>query len=163
MAKSGMKGRAKSTVQTRRAAKPAKKTAGTKPKRGRGERGPEFTDEAIIEALDMAHGFISIAARVLKCSQNTIRQRIRTSRAVADAYEDINESNLDLSESKLLLAIDRGDVGAIKFHLEHKGQKRGYGDRHEVEIKTPGAAILEQVTVADIDRILALRGEDGEE
>jgi len=166
MAKDGMKGRAKSTVRRKGAKKPktpAKKPAEAAPKRRRGERGPEYTDEAIIQALDMARGFISIAARSLGCSQNTIRERIRTSKAVAEAYEDINESNVDLSESKLLLAIDRGDVGAIKFHLEHKGQKRGYGDRHELEIKTPGAAILEQVTVADIDRILALRGEDGEE
>lgn len=131
-------------------------------KRRRGEHGPVFSDEEIIAALEKARGFISIAARVIGCSQNTIRERIKTSKDVGEAHRDINESNVDLSESKLLIAIDRGDVGAIKFHLEHKGADRGYGNKHEIEIKTPGAAILEQVTVADIDRILSMREGGGD-
>ena len=138
---------------------PKAKTAAKKPATEKKRtRGPSISDTRIINALNKARGFISIAARILRCSANTIRHRIESSDAVRDAYDEINEANLDLSESKLLLAIDKGDVSAIKFHLEHKGAWRGYAPRHEVEVHAHGAAaILSQVTVEDIDRILALR------
>lgn len=139
-----------------KAAKP-RKGAADAPRRRRGEHGPSYTDEQIINALRAAQGFISMAADVLGCAQNTIRDRIKTSKAVADALRDINEAALDYSESKLLLAIKAGKFEAIKFHLERKGASRGYAPQQQVEVRTPGAAILEQVTVADIDRILAMR------
>ena len=136
----------------------AKRENATKTSKKRGERGVGVSNARIIQALEKSRGFISIAARVAGCSPNTIRARLKSSKEVAEAYDEINEANIDLSESKLLLAIDAGDVGAIKFHLEHKGAARGYAPKQEVEVKTPGAAILGQVSVEDIDRLLRIRG-----
>lgn len=150
--------------KARRSAKTAAAVARTpapQAARGRGEHGPLYSDEEIIGALQQAQGFISMASKVLGCSPNTIRARIRASKAVADALEDIEDAALDYSESKLLLAIKAGKFEAIKFHLQTKGAKRGYAPHQQVELRTPGAAILAQVCVADIDRILAMRDREG--
>lgn len=140
-----------------KAAKSDKSKVTSDLKRKRGERGVSVPDKRIIEALDKARGHITMAARIIGCAPNTIRNRLKASKAVAEAYEEICESTLDFVESKLLIAIDSGDFQAIKFYLEHKGAKRGYANRQELEISAPGAAILAQIAVADIDRILALR------
>ena len=51
---------------------------------------------------------------------------------------DVEEGLLDLSESKLLDAIRKGNLTAIIFHLKTKGKDRGYVERtenrHDAEI-----------------------------
>lgn len=53
-----------------------------------------------------------------------------------ELIEQERETLLDFAESKLVGAIDKGDVAAIKFYLSTQGKKRGYIQRVETDVKT---------------------------
>jgi len=85
--------------------------------------------EQIEKALKANGGFISQAAKSLNVRYQTIWERIRRSSRLKQSYEEIRESYLDLAESKLLVKIREGDLGAICFFLKCQGKKRGYIER----------------------------------
>ena len=98
---------------------------------------PKISDQNMIEALRKAKGFKSIAADALQCSRMTIEKRLKASKRVADAYAEITERNLDLAESKLLVAVNAGQPWAIKFLLGLKGGARGYRKEIKIESEQP--------------------------
>lgn len=52
----------------------------------------------------------------------------------AKAVDEVNESNLDYAESKLLSLIRQENATAIIFYLKTKGKKRGYIERVENDL-----------------------------
>lgn len=94
-----------------------------------------YSDKQIIDALEKTHGNQAAAARALECSRNTIRNRINSSEDVKEAYDSVNEANLDKAENELMDLVRSGDFRAIKFYLRTKGRKRGYGDRLDLTSK----------------------------
>lgn len=91
-----------------------------------------YSDKQIIEAIEKTGGNQAAAARALECSRNTIRNRINTSEKVKEAYDSVNEANLDKAENTLLELVQAGDFRAVKFYLRTKGRMRGYGDRMDI-------------------------------
>ena len=51
----------------------------------------------------------------------------------AEDVKDVQESLLDLAESKLMENINKNDNTSIIFFLKTKGKKRGYIERQEVD------------------------------
>ena len=51
---------------------------------------------------------------------------------------DVDESLIDFSESKLLEQINDGNLTAIIFHLKTKGKKRGYVEKSESDMNVTG-------------------------
>lgn len=98
-----------------------------------------YSNEQIIDALEKTGGNQAAAARALDCSRNTIRNRINSSEEVKEAYDSVNEANLDRAENELMELVQSGDFKAIKFYLRTKGRKRGYGDK--MDITTDGDKI----------------------
>lgn len=92
-----------------------------------------YSDNQIINALKKAGGNQAAAARALDCSRNTIRSRINSSDKVKEAYDSVNEANLDKAENELIELVRSGHFGAIKFYLRTKGRTRGYGDKMELD------------------------------
>jgi len=88
--------------------------------------------EEIIKALELKKGFVSMAAKALHISHQGLLKRVQSSKELQEILAAINEKHLDRSEEMLLQLIDRGNIGAIKFHLMCKGKNRGYVERHEV-------------------------------
>lgn len=88
--------------------------------------------EEIIKALELKKGFVSMAAKALRISHRSLLNRVNGSKELQEILVAINEKHLDRSEEMLLKLIDRGNIGAIKFHLQCKGKNRGYVERHEV-------------------------------
>ena len=72
----------------------------------------------------------------LKCSPSTIKRYIDRSEALARIEGEVVEQFVDLAESRLVQAINHGNLTAIMFYLKTKGQHRGYTERHQVEGKT---------------------------
>ena len=85
-------------------------------------------------ALDAGGGFVTYAARILKCRVETVRQYIKNYPILAELLSDVNESHLDTSELGLFRKRDLGDNTAIIFHLKCKGKKRGWIDNAAINI-----------------------------
>ncbi len=90
-----------------------------------------FTIEQIEEALKNSKGLISLAAVELGCVFATVTNYIKRYKTLQKSLEEINETNLDFCESKLLQQINEGNTTAIIFYLKFKGKRRGYCERQE--------------------------------
>jgi hypothetical protein len=87
--------------------------------------GKVSTDE-IIEALVAENGMLTIAAKRLKISFNTLKKYISKDPKVQEAISFIEEHSLDRAEKRLLTMIDEGNTAAVFFYLKCKGKKRGF-------------------------------------
>jgi predicted transcriptional regulator len=95
-----------------------------------------FSVIQITEALIKAKGFISRAARLLDCTQITVRNYIEKYPELNETLKDCRETFLDLAESKLIQNINNNDNTAIIFFLKTQGGSRGYQEKKEVENET---------------------------
>ena len=101
-------------------------------------RQPRFTIDQVAEALRGAAGIRSAAAAVLGCSPSTVKRYVDRSETLARIEKEVVEFNLDLAESRLLDAINDGNLTAIMFYLRTKGKQRGYSERHQIEGRDGG-------------------------
>jgi hypothetical protein len=92
----------------------------------------KVTDKQIKEALWNSGGFITHAAQQLHMAYSSISERIRKTPELQKELEVVRESHLDLAESKLIEAVNKGRPWAICFYLKCKGKHRGYIERQEV-------------------------------
>lgn len=113
----------------------------------------QYKAEQIINAITKTRGNKAAAARALKCSRNTIDRYIATYATVREAYDEVNETTLDVSESLLTQFMEgriekqttREQLDALKFYLRTKGKERGYTERSEVTGKDGGPFQVEGV------------------
>jgi len=89
---------------------------------------------------------IAIAARLLRCSRQTIYTAVRTYPEVKEALDDARELGLDLAEMALFKAIDKGQGWAITLYLKTQGRKRGYVEK--VDVGSDSATLEELVLMA---------------
>jgi hypothetical protein len=94
---------------------------------------PKYTDGQIIEALEKSRGMVYVAARLLKCSPDTILKRIKDKVAVAEVVQAQAELFVDTAELKLIESVNNGDSWAIQFALKTKGKNRGYVEKQEID------------------------------
>jgi len=94
------------------------------------------TIKQIEDALRATGGFVSQAAKKLGISQSAVSNRIAKSKELQEARIEIEESYLDLAESKLIKNINKNDNASIFFYLKCKGKHRGYIERSEVDQTT---------------------------
>lgn len=93
-----------------------------------------FTVRQVGLALDAAGGWVTYAARILKCRVETVRQYVKSYPALQELVSDVNDAHLDTSEVALFRKRDLGDNTAIIFHLKCKGKKRGWIDNAAINI-----------------------------
>lgn len=103
------------------------------------KKGRKFkvTDLQIKKALRKSHGLLTHGAKKLGISYQCLRNRLAASESLQKAVGDIQERNLDFSESQLRRQIRKGNLTAIIFHLKCKGKARGYVERFEQHVSTP--------------------------
>jgi hypothetical protein len=112
---------------------------------------PRFKIEQVAEALRKSAGIQAGAARILGCTRASVCQYVARYPQLARVADEAIEFNLDLAETKLIDAVNQGEMTAIKFYLETKGKSRNYTRRHEVTGANGGAI---EVTGAR-DRLIA--------
>lgn len=83
----------------------------------------------VIEALRSSAGIQSLAAAKLRVSPQTIGRYIKKHPDVRLAIDDIIDEVVDLAQGKLIERIRKGDMTAIRYYLDNKGQAQGYGVR----------------------------------
>jgi hypothetical protein len=101
--------------------------------------GKKIGAEKVAEAIRKTGGVLAAAARALGCDRSTIHRYVNDYATVREAYEEANETNLDIAEGKLLEQVRAGDPKQIQFFLRTKGRSRGYGDKMEVTGEDGGA------------------------
>jgi hypothetical protein len=95
----------------------------------------KYTKEQVIDAIKRSRGFISQAAKILKCTNATVYHYKERYIEVEDAIKNERESLLDFAESKLLENINNNDNAAIIFFLKTQGKHRGYSEKEQITIK----------------------------
>jgi hypothetical protein len=84
------------------------------------------------DALTESRGLVTVAAKVLGCDGQTVRNYIERFPAVAQAVIDARESLIDSAEYKLAEAIEqRGERWAVTLALRTLGRGRGYSEQSE--------------------------------
>ena len=100
----------------------------------------KYATAKIIAALQAADGLVSVAARALACSPQTIYNRAHQVQTVQAAITEARAELVDLGEKALREALIRGEPWAVSLTLKTLGKSRGYTERQEV-------AGLEDVTI----------------
>lgn len=93
-----------------------------------------WSDQQIIEALEAAQGYISVAARRLGCEPSTIYSRMEKSAAIRATKDRFDEIQLDNAEIALQGLIAEKDRWAVGFILKTKGAKRGWVESRNLNI-----------------------------
>ena len=89
----------------------------------------KFSNKRMIEAITKAEGNLSAAARMLKTTRQTVTDYVNSYDDVRAAYEEANDTVLDVVENKLVEQAKQGLPDQVRFFLRTKGRSRGYGDR----------------------------------
>lgn len=82
-----------------------------------------------LEALGRSGGVVAEACIATGIGRSTYYRWYADDCDFREAVDDIAETQIDFVESKLLRAINNGDVTATIFYLKTKGKKRGYSDK----------------------------------
>ena len=98
------------------------------------KRAVRVTDERVIEVLQATAGIVAHAAKKLGYNRCHLWKKIANSQTLKEAYDSIQEANVDFAESKLLQAINAGDMTGIIFYLKCKGKKRGFVEKAELDV-----------------------------
>lgn len=90
-----------------------------------------YSTDEIVTAIMKAGGLVSRAARLLKCSRDTIYAR-REEPAIREAIERARYYALDDAEDALQHLVKEREPAAVFFTLKTLGKMRGYIERQEL-------------------------------
>lgn len=113
----------------------------------------------MIAALKKWAGIQSLAAKELNTSRQNVFYRIKNSPRIQAVIAEIEEETLDIGEGHLIKMLREGDKEIVRYYLDRKGKKRGYGTRGEFETKL-SEDTLTAIVIAmggDLDKLKAAR------
>ena len=122
-----------------------------------------YSPGKVAEALTLAAGIKAEAARRLGCTRNTVNAYIKRYPEVEEAWYEARETVLDLAQSKLQAAVERGEWEAVRYTLSTLGKDRGFTTRFTpapVQAAGGGGMPSYEEFLADIRRVY---GEEEEE
>ena len=93
--------------------------------------------EDFLKAFNAGYGIILTACEAVNISRSTYYKWMREDPEFKEKVEEIQESQVDFVESKLIKAIEANDTTAIIFYLKTKGKKRGYSDKAQPKTADP--------------------------
>lgn len=97
-----------------------------------------LTTDQVIEALRQSEGYVAQAASLLGVTVQTVYNYRDRYASVAEAFSETREKRHDHVESKLMKAIDNGNIAAIIFYLKTQAKNRGWVERQELTGKDGG-------------------------
>ena len=93
--------------------------------------------ESILKALESSLGVVTVACKSADVPRSTYYKWLNEDEEFAKSVKDIENIALDFGESQLHKQIGDGNTSATIFFLKTKGKKRGYDERHHIEISKP--------------------------
>ncbi len=88
-----------------------------------------YSPVKVAEALRQAAGIKCHAAELLHCTRSTVDAYIKRYPEVHEAWIDARETLVDLAQSKLQTAVERGEWPAVHYTLSTLGKDRGFTTR----------------------------------
>ena len=98
----------------------------------------EETQELFIVLFSASRGNITRTCEQTGISRATYYNWCKDNDSFSARLLHVTEERLDFAEDKLLIAIDKMDVSAIRYLLDAQGRSRGYGQASKLEISGPG-------------------------
>lgn len=86
----------------------------------------------ILEDLKTYRPLVRTADR-LDCSYSGLLEFIKRTPVLSEAKHRYQLGAVDIAESRLMQAIDVGNLSAIMFYLDRMGRDRGYGQHETIE------------------------------
>lgn len=96
--------------------------------------GKKERQELFLKYFKEAKGIVSYACQKIGITRSCYYKWLDTDSKFKEKCEEVNEETIDIVESKLLSAINEGELTAIIFYLKTKGKKRGYVERVEQDV-----------------------------
>ena len=109
----------------------------------------QLKKNTFLKFLKEGMGIVSYACDKTNISRQTFYNWKDNDDDFAQQAEDIQETTVDMAESKLLTSINEGNVAAIIFYLKTKGKKRGYVEQHDVDVNGNAFEKLMRETIDD--------------
>lgn len=82
--------------------------------------------ETVVKAYEKSAGNMSLCAKAIGVDRRTLERWRKKYPELDVMMRDVDEGLIDLSESRLMQAINEGNLTAIIFYLKTKGKSRGY-------------------------------------
>ena len=111
----------------------------------------DISNDDIVKAYQKKGCNVSAACAALGISRQTFYIRKNSDSELKERLEEADESIIDYAESKLVEAINDGDLTAIIFFLKTKGKKRGYVEKVENDVSINAFEKLMQELPDDIE------------
>jgi len=103
-----------------------------------------YSNEQIAKVFGKKGGNLSATADALGISRTTLYYWRKSDAELDEMMNEVEEGLIDYTESKLMEAIQEGNITAILFHLKTKGKSRGYIEGQEIKATVEHARQLSQ-------------------
>jgi len=90
--------------------------------------------DALLQALENSLGIVSTACNRSGISRSSFYKWYKEDEEFRKKVDEIDNLKLDFVESKLFKNIENEKEKSIIFYLQHKGHKRGYVQRQNINL-----------------------------
>lgn len=99
-----------------------------------GKKERTLKKDTLIQALENSLGIVSTACNRTGISRSSYYKWYKEDEEFRKKVDDIDNVKLDFVESKLFKNIENEKEKSIIFYLQHKGHKRGYIQRQNINL-----------------------------
>jgi hypothetical protein len=96
----------------------------------------------LLELLLKNMGNITRSCKELGINRSTFYDWYNSDESFKKKYKEINEVILDFAEDNLIKRIDEGNITALIYFLNKRGESRGYGEKSNVASNVPQITIV---------------------
>jgi hypothetical protein len=99
-----------------------------------GKKEHNLKKETLLQALESSLGIVSTACNRSGISRSSFYKWYKEDEEFRKKVDEIDNLKLDFVESKLFKNIENEKEKSIIFYLQHKGHKRGYIQRQNINL-----------------------------
>ena len=99
-----------------------------------GKKERTLKKETLLQALESSLGIVSTACNRSGISRSSFYKWYKEDEEFRKKVDEIDNLKLDFVESKLFKNIENEKEKSIIFYLQHKGHKRGYIQRQNINL-----------------------------
>ena len=99
-----------------------------------GKKERNLKKESLLQALESSLGIVSTACNRTGISRSSFYKWYKEDEEFRKKVDEIDNLKLDFVESKLFKNIENEKEKSIIFYLQHKGHKRGYIQRQNINL-----------------------------